>query len=710
MAGPVPTLSGTDPRMIETSTLNKLLRPKSVAVIGASPQRGTARNAIVRVILKHGFQGPVYPVSRSHAEIEGLRSYPTVADLPEVPDVALVITPAESVPEIIAECGRKGIRAAIVYSAGFEEVGEAGRELARRLAATAKQHGVLVLGANCQGVWSVRARTMLTFGGASLALETLKHAPIAIVSQSGALGGAMAGYLQKSGIGCSYVVMVGNETCMDLLDALAWVIEQEDVRVVALYLEGLVDAGRIVRIAERAAERGVQIVALKAGRSAVGQDAAASHTGKIASAHAVYNGIFEQAGVIAVDSPAEILAAVEVLAYLPDPRRSGDPKGGVAVMSSSGGAGALLADQSDQFGVPLAEFGAATAETLRPLLPAFARKANPVDLTGQIRAIPNLFRDTCAAIAADPRTEAMVVQFASSGLRDLRDNADAFKTAARQGGFPMVISFVAEEIDKPTREEFRAAGILLSSDTAATMRALSWLYRRRERGGKPRALERRAAARRSAPGGWDATMAFLTECGIKPASWTVLGPEDRAATACANMAYPLVVKVLPSESDHKTELGLVRLRVASAEEVDAHAAEFRRKLGKPGIGILVQEMVGDGIEVVLSCLRKTDFGPVLSLGTGGIAVELFRDVTHLALPVSAEQVEAAIGKLKLAALLRGYRGKPPADLRALVAAAVRLGDQFLATPELEEFEINPLIVRPAGQGVVAVDALVATRG
>jgi succinyl-CoA synthetase beta subunit len=169
-----------------------------------------------------------------------------------------------------------------------------------------------------------------------------------------------------------------------------------------------------------------------------------------------------------------------------------------------------------------------------------------------------------------------------------------------------------------------------------------------------------------------------------------------------------VVKVLPSESDHKTELGLVKLRVGSPEEVDAHAAEFRRRLGKPGMGVLVQEMVGDGVEVVLSCLRGTDFGPILSIGTGGVAVELFRDVTHLALPVSEEQVRIAIGRLKLMTLLRGFRGKPAADLDALARAAARFGDLFLATPDLTEFEINPVIVRPSGQGVVAVDALVAS--
>lgn len=693
--------------MSETLALNNLFRPKSVAIVGASPERGTARNTILRVLQKHGFRGRIYPVNPSHPEIEGLKAYASVELLPEIPDVALVITPAHTVPKIVSQCGAFGIRAAIVYSAGFEEV-ESGAEYARQLAEAAREYDVTVLGANCQGAWSVRERTMLTFGAASFGLETLKHAPIAVVSQSGALAGAIGSYLQSTGIGCSYIVSVGNETCTDLLDVLAWIIEQDDVRVAALYLEGLNDAARILRVAERARERRIQIVAVKTGRTAVGQQATASHTGKIASSHVVYADVLEQAGVVSVGSLSEALAAVEVFAFLPDPRVSNDPKGGVSILSSSGGAGALLADHSEEFGIPLAEFSANTTAQLDRILPAFGRKANPVDLTGQIRATPNLFRDSCAAISADPRTEALVVQFASSGLRDLEENGEVFKCTARDRRLPVVISFVAEAIDPRVRQEFREAGILLSGDTAATMRTLSWLYKRRSLLARPKPPVRPALPTRSAPRDWTELMGFCEESGIQPAKWAVLTPKERAAVTCAGMRYPLVVKVLPSESDHKTELGLVKLRVGAPEEVDGHAADFRQRLGKPELNVLVQEMEG-GIEVVLSCLRNTDFGPIISIGMGGVAIELFRDVTNLALPVTAEQVLDALRKLKLWTLLQGYRGQPRADVEALVRAAVHFGDIFLATPELSEFEINPLLVRREGTGVVAVDALVVTQ-
>ena len=691
---------------MDRQAFEKFIEPRSVAIVGASPQQGSPRNSLVRVLLKHGFDGAVYPVSQNHAEVEGLKAYPSVAALPEVPDVALVITPAHTVPGVIAECGQKGIRSAIVFSSGFEET-EAGKAHAQRLAEVAREHGVAVIGANCQGVWSVRRRVMMTFGSAAMNLETLKHAPIAVVSQSGALAGAIGNFLQSNGIGCSYIVSVGNETCADALDVLEHIVEQDDVRVVALYIEGLEEAGRIVGIAERARERGVQIVALKAGRSEIGQQATASHTGKIASAHAVYADVLEQAGVITVDSLIDAMSAVEVLAYLPQPRVSGDPQGGLAVLSSSGGAGALLADHSSEYGIPMAEFGQRTAQELERVLPAFARTANPVDLTGQIQSVATLFRDTCFAIEAEPRAEALIVQFASSGRRYLEPNAEVFKKVGQS--MPVVVSFIGELPDHETRRSFREAGVLLVADPSHAMKALSLLYKRQRMLSLPKVQARTPLAGRAAPQDWAETMRVCAESGMTPAKWVVLGPEDRASDACAGMAYPLVVKVLPSDCAHKTELGLVKLRVQTAEGIDACAREFREQVGRPDMGVLVQEMISDGVEIVVSCMRQTDFGPIISIGTGGVAVELYRDMSHLALPVTADQVRQALRKLKLWTLLEGFRGKPAADLDALVEAAVRFGDMFLASPAVREFEINPVIVRARGRGLGAVDALVTVQ-
>lgn len=685
--------------------LEKFFRPRSIAIVGASPQPGSARNTIVKVPLKHKFAGAVYPVSPSHAEIDGLKAYKSIAELPEAADVALVITPAGTVPGIVAECGAKGIRQVIVYSSGFEETAE-GKAIAVALRAAAEKHDVAVLGPNGQGLWSVAANCMLSFSNALINLDSVRHAPIAVISHSGALAGAMATTLQKSGMGCAYVVSVGNETCLDALDFLAWVVEQDDVRVVALYIEALKDGSRIVRIAERARARGVQIVALKAGRSAVGQQATASHTGKMASAHDVYADVFEQAGIISVNGLSAALVAIEVLAYANSPRESGDAKGGVSILSSSGGAGALLADHSSELGIPLSEFSPQTVEALTRNLPAFARKENPVDLTGQIYADPNLFRDTCLALEADPRTEAIIVQFASSGPKNLLDNMAVFKSVGSR--IPLLTSFVGPFTDDSIRQTLRDAGVLICADPEAAMNALSLLYQRRRYAALPPARPRETRIPRKAPVTWSEMMAVCEESGMTPAKSALLGPSDRAVQACASMNLPVVVKALPADADHKTELGLVRLRLSDFDDIDSCCREFRNRLGKPQSRMLVQEMIEGGVEVLLSCLRRTDFGPIISIGTGGEAVELYHDIVHLALPVSAEQVANAIRKLKLWRRLKGFRGRPAMDVDALARIAVKFGDIFLALPDVDEFEINPVIV--TSKGTYAVDALVAMAG
>lgn len=690
--------------MTQPDSLDLLFRPRSIAVVGASPVRESPRNILLRVLLKHGFDGRVYPVSPTHDEIEGLKTYKSVLDLPEIPDIALIITPAKTVPALIDDCGAKGTRNAIVFSAGFEETA-AGKTLAVELAGAARKHGITVIGPNCQGIWSVRNKTMLTYSPAAMNLERAQAAPIAIISQSGALAGALASALHRGGLGCSYLVSVGNETVFDALDALSWVVEQDDVRVAALYIEGLERAERILEIAQRARRRGVRIVILKAGKSEVGQQTTASHTGKIASSHAVYADVLRQAGVVLLHSLRELLTAVDILSFMRLPRMSGEPEAGVSMLSSSGGAAALLADHSSEYGIPLARLSAETAARLDELLPDFARKENPIDLTGQINAVRTLFRDTCRLVADDPHTEAVVLQHASSGRQWLTNDGEFYKEVARD--VPLIVSFIGDVLPMDIRNEYRDAGVLLSPEPSETMHALALLYQLRDYQSLPPLPVRKPLPRRATPQDWAQIMSYCSDAGATPAKWAILSPSDRAVSACSDLQYPVAVKVLPGDAAHKSELGLVKLGVQSPAEVDGIAADFRQRLGKPDAGILVQEMANDdGIEVVLSFLRQTDFGPVMSIGSGGVAIELYRDITHLALPVTAGQVRLALGRLKLWTLLRGFRGKPAADVDALVEAAVRLGDAFESCPDTQEFELNPVIVGPRGHGLRVVDALV----
>jgi acyl-CoA synthetase (NDP forming) len=685
--------------------LDRIFRARSVALVGLSSDARKMTGVPLSILQQTGFAGRIYPVNPKHAEIGGVRSYPSIAALPGTPDVALIMLPAAACAQALRDCAAKGIGACVIPSSGFEET-EEGVADAAALKRAAADTGMAVVGPNCEGLWSVRSRVLLTFGSAARRSE-LKHAPIAILSQSGAMAGAMARHLQNDAVGCAYVVSVGNESVLTIADYLAWMIEQDDVRVVTLFIEGLRDGERLLRLIEEATARGVRIVALKCGNTAAGMKAAASHTGKIASAFAVYESLLARAGAVLVHSLTDLIAAAEVLAVAPLPAQRG-AYGGVSVFSIPGGTRAMTADHLDANRVPLATFSRETVAALTKALPEFGGVENPTDLTGQVLSHPGLFDECLKDIARDPHTEALVVQVANRGPRDVMDRVELLGAVARETGVPVVATFLGDALAAADRAVLRAHAILCARDPAEAARFLGWLYRARESVDRPHAQPRRSVAL-ALPRTWPEIARWLGTAGIDVPAWRVLQAGESAGVACRGLDYPVAVKALPEHADHKTELGLLALGVGDAGGVDAQVARIRGLLGQPEAGVLVQQMAQQGVEVVLAAVRNPDFGPLLAIGLGGVAIELFRDVAWLALPTHEAALRDAIAGLRLATVLRGFRGKPAADVDALVHAALRFGDAFVATaPAAAEIEINPLIVRPAGQGVVAVDALIKT--
>ena len=689
--------------------LDRIFRARSVALVGLSSDPRKMTGAPLEILRQTGFAGSIFPVNPKVAEIGGLKTYPSIAAIPETPDVAMIMLPAAACAEALRDCAAKGITACVIPSSGFEET-EEGAADARALAQAATDAGIAVVGPNCEGLWSVRSRVLLTFGSAARR-SVLHHAPIAILSQSGAMAGAMARHLQNDEIGCAYMVSVGNETVLTIADYLEWMVGQDDVRVVALFIEGLRDGERLLRLIERATAQGVRVVALKCGNTESGMKAAASHTGKMASAFAVYHDLLAQAGAVLVESLTDLIAAAEVLATAPLPPRRGEGsgvasgEGGVSVFSIPGGTRAMTADHFDANRVPMATFSRETVAALGAALPGFGGVENPTDLTGQVLSQPALFDECLGHIARDPHTEALVVQVANRGPRDVMERLPLLGAVARGTGVPVVATFLGDALPAADRGALRAHRVLCARDPAEAARYLGWLYRARD--AAMRAHPARRTLRPAAlPRNWAETAAWLGSAGLPLPPWRVLDGPAAAQTACAGLRYPVAVKAMPEDSDHKTELGLLALNVPDAAGVDREAARIRSLLGKPAAAVLVQQMAGQGVEVVLAAVRNPDFGPVLAIGLGGIAIELFRDVAWLALPTHEQALREALSRLRLATVLKGWRGKPAADVDALVAAAVRFGDAFMATmPQAAEIEINPLIVLPAGQGVVAVDVL-----
>lgn len=712
--------SSASPAPALTQPLDFLFHARSVALVGLSTDARKMTGAPLGILQRTGFAGPIWPINPRAEEIGGLKCYPDIASLPGTPDVALIMLAARHCAQAIRELAARGTRAAVVLSSGFEE-SEEGHADAAALRAAAAETGMAVVGPNCEGMWSVRSKVILTFGTAAKR-DVLHHAPIAIVSQSGAMAGAVARHLQNDAVGCAYVISVGNETVLTIADYLEWLIEQDDVRVVLLFIEGLRDGAKLLGLIRKATARGIRVAVLKSGNSAAGVKAAASHTGKIASDYAVYRDLLGAAGAVAVDSLTDLITAGEVLSLAPVPHAKAagqDGAAGVAVFSIPGGTRALTADQCEAHGVPLSTFARPTVAALTDALPEFGGVENPTDLTGQVLSHPGLFDRALSIIGADPNTEALIVQVANRGPADVMERTELLGKVASDTGVPVFATFLGDSMSAADRKTLRGAGVLCARDAAEAARHLGWLYRARAATNATNATNAAAAASLPegkavaapaslpVPGDWAGSVAWLEACGIALPRWRLLRTGDDVAAACAGLTMPVAVKALPENADHKTELGLLALGLTDATGVAREAARIRAALagtGVPDAPVLVQEMVKDGTEVLLAAVRNPDFGPVLAIGLGGIAVELFREVAWLALPTTPAAVKAAVARLKLGTLLAGFRGKPAGDLDALARAAVGFGDRFVATAA-SEIEINPLFVRPVGRGVCAVDVL-----
>lgn len=702
--------------------LDAIFHARSVALVGLSSDSRKMTGAPLGILRQNGFTGAIFPINPRTSTIDGLPCYPDISALPEIPDAALIMLAAGQCAQAVRDCAAKGIKAVVVLSSGFEESQE-GMRHAQALALAANETKTAVVGPNCEGVWSVRKRLLLTFGSAAKR-DTLYHSPIAVISQSGAMAGAVARHLQNNEIGCSYVVSVGNETVLTVSDYLEWMIEQDDVRVVLLFIEGLRDGQRLLHLIGRAIERGIRIVALKSGNSAAGMEAAASHTGKIASAYSIYHDLLEDAGAILIQSLTELIAAGEVLSAVPLPvyrpsikTREADGTDGVAVFSIPGGTRSMTADQCDTHGVPLSKFAQNTVKALKAALPEFGGVQNPTDLTGQVLTQPGLFDRCLSIISNDPHTEALIIQVANRGPSDVMSRLPLLDDVVKKTGCPVIISFLGDSLSSADRSTLRNLGIICARDPAEAALYLGWLYKARnaqlnagchnESLNLPIDTLQPESHPAEVPSRWPDVSAWVEAAGIPVPPWTILRPEQKASEACVLLSAPLAVKALPEDVAHKSELGLLSLNLATTRQVEQEAQRIRSVMQRPDANILVQQMVAGSIEVLLAAVRNPDFGPVLALGMGGTSVELFRDIAWLALPTDIAKVTTALARLKLNQLLCGFRGKPAADIPALIDAVINLGNRFVATgSNIAEIEINPLLVQPLGKGVTAVDILI----
>jgi acyl-CoA synthetase (NDP forming)/RimJ/RimL family protein N-acetyltransferase len=685
-------------RTADAASLRPLLAPRSVAVIGASVRPRAVGHEVLRHILDGGFTGSVYAVNPKHESVLGVACFASAQDLPVAPDLALVAVPAVAVPDVVRACGERGARGVVLLTAGFGETGAEGQALQGEVLAVARGYGMRMIGPNCLGVLNSDPAVRLN---ATFAALPMRPGRLGLVSQSGALGIAVLGAAQRRGLGIAQFVSVGNKADVsgnDLL--LAW--ERDDrVGVIGLYLESFGNPRKFARIARRVAHT-KPIIAIKAGRSLAGQRAGRSHTAAAAASDAVVDALFTQAGVLRVDSMERL---VDVSRLLLDQPLPAGPR--VAIVGNSGGPGILAADAAEAAGLSVVELAASTLDELRGAAPSAASYENPVDLGAG--AQPELFADAVRVLLAAPEVDIVLGVFTDTTVADPAQVVSQVAAVAADSGKPLAVTHVGSEPDT-----VQGVPVFAFPEPAAAALGYAYRYARihAASASEPAPLDTvdpdgaRSLVRQALAAGdeWlapDDVAALLSKFRIPVCPYRVVSDPDAAGKAAADLGYPLVAKIARG-TVHKTEAGGVRLGLRDDAAVRDAVAAIQATGARE---VLLQPMVGSGVELIIGAVQDQQFGPVAMIGAGGVLADMIADRQLRLAPLTDDDADAMIRGLRTAPLLDGYRGGPvvsrPAVRRLLVRVAALAND----VPEVAELDLNPVICR-GGDDLVVVDAKV----
>lgn len=692
------------------SSLSTLFHPRSIAFIGASERPKTPASRGLRNCLRHGFPGGLYPINPKYPELFGVRCYAALAELPEVPDLVMIALSAEMTLNAVAECKAAGVQAVVVCSAGWEEQGPEGVERAQRLQALMVGVPMRMLGPNCLGAGNPAAGLCLGYNSSFESMAHSRAGRVGLVTQSGAMMGGLLLNGEDAGADVGLYAHVGNAMDIGMEEIVEYMLDDPQIDVVALMIEGLRQPRRFVEAARRAKALGKPLVVFKAGASELGQQAVMSHTGALAGSDEIFSAVCREQGILRVQESEDLLPTASMLAHWIEKRPVG--KGGLLVFTLSGGAASILADECADAQVPLPALSPATLARLEAILPSYVKASNPLDVGGAVFSDPELPRHALAIALEDEAVDA-VLWVGVGAPRDERSQLwlnqalDVLGCNDKASMLIPVSGFVQEPgfdrartLGIPVARSLRAAGSMIGHARAAQGKVL------------PQGVAGEGIPDLPALSGLVdevQSKALLKALGIHVPESRVAGSVAEVAACAQQLGGPVVVKGLARGIAHKSEHGLVALNLTTPQAAEAAAhTMLQRSPDLDFTGFLVEQMAARGVEVVLGIKRDLAFGPVLMFGLGGIAVELFKDVAFGTCPLSPERAKELIGLTRAAALLRGFRGQPEGDEDALVDAMVRLS-QFAAhhADRLAEMDVNPVIVLPKGQGVLALDAMIA---
>ncbi len=694
--------------------LQRVLAPRSIAIVGATEDQNKVGGRPLHYLQRFGFQGAVYPINPRRDTVQGLKAYASLADLPEVPDAAIVAVGQDAVADVIGQCGARGIGTAIVMSSGFGETGAAGTERQHDLVAQARRLGVRLIGPNAQGVANFRDGAVMNFSTMFMEVPP-QDGPVAIVSQSGAASVMPYAMLRERGVGVRYVVASGNDADASVNELALAAAADPQIRVVLMYIEALADPAVLAEVARTTRARGAAVIALKSGRSAQGAKAAASHTGAIVNDDVVVDAFLQRHGIWRAQDVHGLVNAVEL--YLAMPPR---PARRLVVMSHSGAVGVLCADTADSLGLPIAELAPPTVKRLARIMPSFATAQNPVDLTASLMTQGGMFADTLDALAADPQADMFLVGVPVAGPGyDVPGMAAQTARLAANHGKPVAVSAPQQAV----RTAFRKAGVPVFSHETDGIQALHQWRGHGELIARAAERDRLAQGAQSAPSlarGADAllseadSLALLAVADIPTVPHLLCQSLDEALAAWRKLGPAVVLKACSARIPHKSEHGLVFLYVddpARVESAWAACAERVTAMGLPFEGAIVAARVRGRREFALGVRQDPAFGTVVMVSDGGKYVEALRDFVVLLHPFSEADVIASLGTLRIAPILAGVRGEAPVDVQAVACAAVRLGELAAANAgNIASIDVNPFIVRDEGQGGCAVDAVIERSG
>ncbi|WP_019176444.1 acetate--CoA ligase alpha subunit [Methanomassiliicoccus luminyensis] len=695
--------------------MRELFEARTIAVVGASPKEGKVGNVIVKNLIASGFSGGLYPVNPKATEILGLRCYPDLASIPGEVEMIVVAVPSMVVPTVMEEAGGKGVKVAVVISAGFKEIGKEGAELEREVGRIARRWGIRVLGPNCLGVISTQNRMNATFTNVYP-----REGSVAITSQSGAINSVVLDWARATSIGFSKFVSVGNKLDIDEADLLTYLRDDERTSVIGMYIEGI-DRGKEFMAQAREASMTKPIIALKAGRTGSGAKAASSHTGALSGSDKVYDAAMAQSGVMRVKTVEELFDLLQVFSSMPLPK--GD---GLAIVTNAGGLGVMAADAASDGGLTLASFAKATTDKLRASLPEEANIYNPVDVIGDADAAR--FEGAIRTVMDDPNVHMVVAMVAPTDLLDITAVARTIASFAGKVDIPIATALVGGQNMAEGAALLRAAGVPNYDSPDRAVWALGAMDRYREMRGRPapspapavegdrdavrKVLEKAKAEERTGLSEEEGK-SILTAYGVPVPAEGHAASADEAVHIAGTIGYPVVLKVSSPDIAHKTDVGGVAVNLRDDEEVrrayQLMMSRVKDRMPQARVeGALVEKMF-QGREVIVGMVRDAQFGPVITFGLGGIFVEIMKDVSQRIAPLTPEGVDEMVRSIKAYPILTGARGRRPADLAALKDVIFRVAKIAEDFPEITELEINPVMVGDEGEGVGAVDALATIR-